>query len=177
MKKGNLNLSINSIVVLILAITMLGLGLAFMRNIFGDATEQFETVSEEMQTEMADQMKDAREPVDLNIHRVELGENEEETIYMGVRNDRGSQREFRIPTWDDLGEEDDFQCRGDSDVININYPEGERWIDGDEVDVLPVRIEGVGSGTCRVRFFAEKGDEDGTEFNRIGSRTVYIEVS
>jgi len=36
-KKASLNLSINAIVILILAITMLGLGLAFMRNIFGTA--------------------------------------------------------------------------------------------------------------------------------------------
>ena len=40
-KKGSLTLSINAIVVLILAITMLGLGLSFMRNIFGGATEEF----------------------------------------------------------------------------------------------------------------------------------------
>ena len=33
-KRGSLNLSINAIVVLILAITMLGLGLGFIRNIF-----------------------------------------------------------------------------------------------------------------------------------------------
>ena len=44
-KKGALNLSINAIVILILAITMLGLGLAFMRNIFGSATKEFEEVS------------------------------------------------------------------------------------------------------------------------------------
>lgn len=37
-RKGSLNLSINAIVVLILAITMLGLGLGFIRNIFGGAS-------------------------------------------------------------------------------------------------------------------------------------------
>lgn len=36
-RKGDLNLSINAIVVLILAITMLGLGLGFIRNVFGGA--------------------------------------------------------------------------------------------------------------------------------------------
>ena len=34
-KKGSLNLSVNAIVVLILAITMLGLGLGFMKGMFG----------------------------------------------------------------------------------------------------------------------------------------------
>ena len=39
-KKGSLNLSMNAIVVLILAITMLGLGLTFMRGLFKQATER-----------------------------------------------------------------------------------------------------------------------------------------
>ncbi len=37
-RRGSLNLSVNAIVVLILAITMLGLGLTFVRNMFGSAT-------------------------------------------------------------------------------------------------------------------------------------------
>jgi hypothetical protein len=43
-KLASLHLSINAIVILILAITMLGLGLGFMRNIFGKATEEFTRV-------------------------------------------------------------------------------------------------------------------------------------
>ncbi len=39
-KKASLNLSMNAIVVLILAITMLGLGLTFMRGLFKQATER-----------------------------------------------------------------------------------------------------------------------------------------
>tara|TARA_Y100000310_G_scaffold338331_1_gene427666 strand:+ start:539 stop:1153 length:615 start_codon:yes stop_codon:yes gene_type:complete len=39
-KKASLNLSMNAIVVLILAITMLGLGLTFMRGLFQQATER-----------------------------------------------------------------------------------------------------------------------------------------
>src|SRR3989344_3329798 len=41
-KKADLSLSINAIVVLILAITMLGLGLTFMRGLFKQATEKVE---------------------------------------------------------------------------------------------------------------------------------------
>ncbi len=41
-KKSALNLSINAIVILILAITMLGLGLTFMRGLFKQATTKVE---------------------------------------------------------------------------------------------------------------------------------------
>ena len=47
-KRSSLNLSINAIVVLILAITMLGLGLGFIRNVFGSTTENFEQVSQQI---------------------------------------------------------------------------------------------------------------------------------
>ena len=42
-KKADLSLSINAIVILILAITMLGLGLTFMRGLFKQATEKVES--------------------------------------------------------------------------------------------------------------------------------------
>jgi hypothetical protein len=43
-KKASLDLSIKAIVVLILAMSMLGLGLAFMKTIFGKATGEFKEV-------------------------------------------------------------------------------------------------------------------------------------
>ena len=44
-KKGALELSINAIVILIIAITMLGLGLGFVRGMFGKASGQFEELT------------------------------------------------------------------------------------------------------------------------------------
>ncbi|MBW3012000.1 hypothetical protein KY311_02360, partial [Candidatus Woesearchaeota archaeon] len=60
-KKASLSLSINAIVVLILAITMLGLGLAFMRGTFGKVTEQFGEISGEVQKDMIDRLKQSGE--------------------------------------------------------------------------------------------------------------------
>lgn len=44
-KKGALELSINAIVILIIAITMLGLGLGFVRGMFGKASGQFDELT------------------------------------------------------------------------------------------------------------------------------------
>ena len=55
LKKGSLNLSINAIVVLILAVTLLSLGLAFITNTFGGATKELEsslqTIGEDRQAQ------------------------------------------------------------------------------------------------------------------------------
>ena len=47
-KKADLSLSINAIVVLILAITMLGLGLLFIRNQFGGGSSKLATMTEQI---------------------------------------------------------------------------------------------------------------------------------
>ena len=46
-KKGSLALSTNAIVVLIIAITILGLALAFTRNIFGSLGKQIEDIGKQ----------------------------------------------------------------------------------------------------------------------------------
>lgn len=45
-KKGDLSLSVNAIVILVLAITMLGLGLSFIRTMFGKTTGKLGSVIE-----------------------------------------------------------------------------------------------------------------------------------
>ena len=88
-KRGSLELSINAIVVLILAITMLGLGLGFMRSTFGRATEQFKTVSKEVEKQLIDRLKQSEEPVSLSVYSVEMEKSAKETILLGIRNNLG----------------------------------------------------------------------------------------
>ena len=95
-KKASLNLSINAIVILILAITMLGLGLAFMRNIFGSATQEFEEVGGTVKKQMIDQMKESTKIVDISRPKVELKGGEKTQIFLGFKNDGSSPVDFQI---------------------------------------------------------------------------------
>jgi len=86
-KKAALELSITAIVVLIIAITVLGLAIGFIKNLFGEGTKtitmQFESIKEELREEFIsggeiigfDRGKDIK---------VDLGKREE--FYMGIRN-------------------------------------------------------------------------------------------
>ena len=85
-KKASLNLSINAIVILILAITMLGLGLAFMKNIFGGATEEFTKVGGEVEKQMIEQMKSSKEVVQLSRASLDLKRGEKDQIFIGLSN-------------------------------------------------------------------------------------------
>ncbi len=88
-RKASLELSINAIVVLILAITMLGLGLGFMRSTFGSTTSEFKKVSKEVEKQLIDRLKQAEEQVSLSVFSVEMEKNTKETILMGIRNNLG----------------------------------------------------------------------------------------
>ena len=95
-KKGSLNLSINAIVILILAITMLGLGLAFMRNIFGSATSEFSEVSGTVQKQMIEQLKETSKVVDINNPKVDIKPGEKKQIFLGFKNDDSTDKKFQI---------------------------------------------------------------------------------
>ena len=76
MKKASLQLSINAIVVLILAITMLGLGLGFMRNLFSSGEKQFERASDAVEKEVLEQIKESGKNIEFNrpVIKVKAGE-------------------------------------------------------------------------------------------------------
>ena len=95
-KKGSLDLSINAIVILILAITMLGLGLAFMRNIFGTATQEFEEVGGTVQKQMIDPMKETDKIVDITNPKLEMKAGEQKQIFLGFKNEGNNDVDFQI---------------------------------------------------------------------------------
>ena len=68
-KKGALALSINAIVILIIAITMLGLALGFTRGMFGKAAGQFEEL---LGTEPEPPVPTGSDPVTLSKERIIL---------------------------------------------------------------------------------------------------------
>jgi hypothetical protein len=95
-KRGSLQLSINAIVVLILAITMLGLGLAFMRSSFFEVISQFEDVSAEVQKDMLDRLQQSPENIVLDRYEIEVNQGDKKEIYLALRNDLGMQADFHI---------------------------------------------------------------------------------
>jgi type II secretory pathway pseudopilin PulG len=151
-KKADLSLSINAIVILILAITMLGLGLAFMRNIFGKATEEFQEVGGTVKKQMIDQMKESDKIVELSRPKIELKAGETTQIFMGFKNEGGSttsakyflinSTSSRIPT-----------SLGGKDFCNLTYTTNQKYqvylefknspttVQSGEVVVLPINVK------------------------------------
>ncbi|TKJ17738.1 hypothetical protein CEE44_04360 [Candidatus Woesearchaeota archaeon B3_Woes] len=170
-KRAALNLSINAIVVLILAITMLGLGLSFMRNIFGSATQEFEEVGGTVRKQMIDQMKESDNTVDLSRPKVELKAGEETQIFIGFKNDGNVQRYFQVSTTGSssttLGDADTCNIldnTGDK-IIYLEFKTGETEVLKGEVVVLPLNVKtssDVDQDTCFYEIVVEHGTTSGS---------------
>ncbi len=97
-KKASLNLSINAIVVLILAITMLGLGLGFMKTMFGQAVGEFENVAGEMKNRIVDELESSDERLTFNNIEIDLKRGGSKDVFFGLKNDEGNEKTFTITT-------------------------------------------------------------------------------
>ncbi len=153
-KKGDLNLSINAIVVLVLAITMLMLGLMFIRNIFGGAAEQFAQVSEDVEKDMVDQLKESGKKVKLGTYEVEMKQSQEKTVFLGIKNelgDAGTRQDFGIALTMPGTPVGSANCvgAGGSDYGSI-VTETVKSIQSGEAKVVPIKIKSGprNSGTC-----------------------------
>jgi len=113
-KKGDLSLSINAIVILILAITMLGLGLAFMRGTFGKVTAQFGEVSGEVQKDMINRLKTSGDNLVLSAYEAEIPQGNTKELYLAIRNDLDSKATFYI----DRAKESASTCAEGVDTTN-----------------------------------------------------------
>ncbi|MBD3259418.1 hypothetical protein GF371_02180 [Candidatus Woesearchaeota archaeon] len=140
-KKASLNLSINAVVVLILAITMLGLGLAFMKKTFGGVTEEFEEVSGEIKVQLIDRLKTSREPLALSTFNVEIEKSSKKTVYLGIRNDLGcGTLEYTVEpaeTCESLAGLGEINCEGQA--ITIQTFETQR-VEQNDVGIVPINI-------------------------------------
>lgn len=85
-KKAALQLSINAIVVLILAITILGLGLGFIKTQFGALTKQFSAVSEEIESEIKQRIRDSGESLIVSKETVKVKGGKKEEFFIGIKN-------------------------------------------------------------------------------------------
>jgi len=146
-KKGSLNLSINAIVVLILAITMLGLGLSFMKNIFGGATEEFKKVGGTVEKQMIEQMKESSEIVELSRPSLDIKKSSSDQVFIGLKNVQGGNQQFKIikPKFNIVGEVD--SCAS----ITISKIAGAITVASGDTRVLPINVKAGSNaveGTC-----------------------------
>jgi hypothetical protein len=95
-KRGSLEISIQAIVIVVLAMTLLGLGLGFIRGMFKNITGTTEGVSEQVRQQILEQLRDTGQPLSFPTDQVKLNFDEETIISIGVQNVDDAPLDFRI---------------------------------------------------------------------------------
>ncbi len=97
-KKGALELSITAIVVLIIAITLLGLAIFFIKNLFKGGTEIFTGELAKIKEQLRTNLEESGELFVFSIgSEIEIKKGEPQKFYMGVRNTaRNNQEPFTV---------------------------------------------------------------------------------
>lgn len=86
-KKASLDLSINAVVVLILAIALLGVGLFFINSIFGGLIEDVTKIKTKLSTEELDQLRNSKEKVQFLDTRIILSQTKETVAFAAHNNE------------------------------------------------------------------------------------------
>lgn len=165
-RKGSLNISVEAIVILILAITMLGLGLTFMRTMFGGTTKELEDFMKGLGEQRKQALLESEDTITFETTDIELDGTTTKTLF-GIRNNRGGELEFTI--------KEGFTCydaidsEGKQWIDKITFETfGTRTIDPGKSEVLPLIISIPAAATpttysCHLSLVVE-GDEEVKEF-------------
>lgn len=106
-KKGSLQLSINAIVILILAITLLGLGLGFIKGIFKGTLGKLTKIEEQLGEEERKALLDSTSEITFLTSRVKVTGRETD-LNFAIRNNRPETLKFdikdRFDCYDALGD-------------------------------------------------------------------------
>lgn len=150
-KRGALQLSINAVVVIIIAIVMLGLALTFVRSIFGGMIKQFEEVSAEVKAQMEQTLRERTEKAALNTNSVELKAGDSKIVYLGINNFLQNDVDFCIACpnckkeWCTDGNKNFRDCRSfeEGDCKEAVYIKGlnVKTVDRGKIDVVPLTVE------------------------------------
>src|SRR3989344_4839785 len=95
-KKGSLELSVNAIVIVVLAFAMLGLGLIFVRNLFSGITETTTQVQEQVKQQILDDLRTGNKPLSFPAQRLDVNVGDKKDLAFGVMNIKDNPISFTI---------------------------------------------------------------------------------
>ncbi len=102
-KKSSLEMSIKTIVVVVLAMTLMGLGLTFMRGMMKNISSTTDTIQENLKQQILDDLRRGDKRLSFPGNEVKVPVNGESIIAIGVKNTYDKRLKFRIIVADQNG--------------------------------------------------------------------------
>jgi len=95
-KRASLEISIQAIVIIVLAMTLLGLGLGFIRGLFGRTTSLAEDVSEQVRQKILDDLITGDKKVSFPKTDINIDKGGSTILTVGVRNKKDTPLHYKM---------------------------------------------------------------------------------
>jgi len=95
-KRASLEISIQAIVIIVLAMTLLGLGLGFIRGLFGRTTSLAEDVSEQVRQKILDDLITGDKKVSFPKTDINIDKGGSTILTVGVRNKKDTSLHYKM---------------------------------------------------------------------------------
>lgn len=184
-RKGSLNLSIQAIVIVVIAFVVLGLGLGFVRSQFGEIQKTSTAVQEQISQQILDDLRTGNKPLSFPASKLVLETGEESVQAIGIKNTGDSLRnmliQFEVKTADTPGIFESAQTldftstSGDSVTADILWDDEVQTLKAGETRVIPVTItapDKIGNYLFKVKVV---NSDDPTE--EYATKTFFIKTS
>ncbi len=185
-KKGSLNLSIEAIVIVVIAFTVLGLGLGFVKTQIGDIGKTSSAIQEQISQQILDDLRTGNKKLSFPATKLNLATGEESVQAIGLKNTEDSPVQviigFEIKSGDSFlsftSQEVKSFKQGATDVKSkIDWDNSEQPLKPGESRVFPVTITAPDkSGNYLYKIIITKVTADGTK-SAFDSRTFFIKTS
>jgi hypothetical protein len=116
-RKGSLNLSIQAIVIVVIAFVVLGLGLGFVKNTFGDIEGSSAQVVGQITDQLNDQIAKSNEPLYFPSQKLVLEAGEEKVHGVGVKNTGDLPLDLKVKFY--IREGQDFRPFNSGEVMSF----------------------------------------------------------
>ncbi len=182
-KRGSLNLSIEAIVIIVIAFVVLGLGLGFVREQFKDIGGTTKTIQEQIRQQIIDDLRTGNKKLSFPATKLDLGTNEETVQAIGIKNTEDRKVEVLIGFNVKVGEEFkafesqselSFTVSDNTVRARIDWDNSPQSLKPGETRIIPVTITSPDKTGNYLYKIVLTDKETGEDFD---SRTFFIKTS
>lgn len=171
-KKGSLNLSIEAIVIVVIAFVVLGLGLGFVRNQFKDIGSTTTSIQEQIKQQVLDDLRTGDKKLSFPASEITISKKESSVNAIGIKNVKQGNLKYKF----ELTQTGGSKIFGDDIQDNFLYSQDVEELPPTESRIIPIRITSEttsGTGQFKVTIKDVTEGEPGVVYD---SKTFFITI-
>ncbi len=177
-KKGDLTITVNAIVIIVLALTFLSLGLVFIRQIFQGISDTTLTVQDQIRQQILDDLRRGDKKLSFPADEITVARGGEKIIGIGVKNILDSSSDFKVHIFDNEGVELVSSSQALDNVPVFYWDESAQPLAVNEVGVVGIKVLGPNTfvGSTISKIVISYSDESATDLT-YSTKSFFVKVT